>query len=368
MSRAAARCRAPVARGRAAFTLIEVTMSTMVVGLMLVAALGALGATARVRHVQSVRQRGETLARSLLSEIMAAAYEDPELPGGMGLEAGEASATRQDWDDVDDYHGWNEAPPRDRAGASLAGYEGWTLAATVEHVRADDPAVVASAPQGLKRITVTVSEPGGRPLAQVGLRAKCGLAEQPPERAVTYVSWVGVDVRLGPGETSRLNAGSTLLNQAPGSRNLLVNGDLEAGPAGWQPFGTAALLVESGTVHEGAAALRVAGRIAPASGPGQDVTARLRNGVTYEARAWVRTSAPIGDNVRFFLFRRGSQSGAASAAFGSRWVWSGAWTELIGTVTPTWSGALEEAHLRLETGATTADLLVDGASLREVAP
>src|SRR2546423_1503074 len=90
-----------------ALTLVEVVASTMIVGLMAVAALNALGAATKSANSIGNRAVAAGLADELMSEIMMQSYSDPDGSAVFGHESGEATSPRSAFDDVDDYNGWN---------------------------------------------------------------------------------------------------------------------------------------------------------------------------------------------------------------------------------------------------------------------
>src|SRR3954452_16140107 len=95
---------------RHGLTLIEVVASTMIVGLMAVAALNALGAATKSSNSIGNRAVAAGLADELMSEIMMQPYSDPDGAAIFGNESGESTSPRSAFDDVDDYNGWNASP------------------------------------------------------------------------------------------------------------------------------------------------------------------------------------------------------------------------------------------------------------------
>lgn len=105
---------------RNAFTLAEAVISVAVVGLMLVAALNTLGASAMSRLLTTQQRDALMLADDLMGEILAKPYADPSDPGSLGPETGETrTATRAAFDDADDYEGWKKSPPEAPDGTAL---------------------------------------------------------------------------------------------------------------------------------------------------------------------------------------------------------------------------------------------------------
>jgi len=144
-----------------AFTIIEAALSTIVIGVMLVAALNTVGASRVAQYRNADRVRGSELAASLMAEITAQAYEDRALAlGSFGLPLAKVTGNRSKFDDVDDYHNWTESPPQSKSGTVLAGFNGWTRNVTVKWVNPADPTVVSAVNTGAKLITVAASRNG----------------------------------------------------------------------------------------------------------------------------------------------------------------------------------------------------------------
>lgn len=144
-------------------TLIEVTMSTVLVAMILVASLRSVGAAIRSQAYHSRQLRAELLADQLMSEIQAAHYKEPTSTVLFGPESGEPATNvgpRTAYDDVDDYHLWNRSPPVFRNGAVIPDHTGWRRMVTVQWVNPANPSLVSNVDQGLKRVTITVSHQG----------------------------------------------------------------------------------------------------------------------------------------------------------------------------------------------------------------
>lgn len=139
--------------------MIEVSISIVVIGTMLVASLSTIGATRTNMQHTSDRARGRLLAQQLMSEIMVLAYEDPDAAAGsFGLEAGDAgTGSRALFDDVDDFDGWLASPPQSKAGTVLTGLASWTRSAEVSWVDPDDLQRDVGVDTRIKRVTVAVT-------------------------------------------------------------------------------------------------------------------------------------------------------------------------------------------------------------------
>jgi MSHA pilin protein MshD len=208
--------------------LVEAAVCVVIVAVMLVAALQTVGAAARARRVQVSQCQGPALARQLLGEIRQCRYaeelQEPAAgPGGsvsvtvvpapLGPDAGEwDSKSRELFDDVDDYDGLDDSPPRARDGTVLKGVTDWQRRVSVVYVQPDAPDVVVPDDRGVKRITVTVTGPGGAAATLVALRSRFAGYDQLPRARTTYVTGVNVVLRLGE-DGARIHSGSSLSNQ-----------------------------------------------------------------------------------------------------------------------------------------------------------
>jgi Tfp pilus assembly protein PilV len=157
---------------RAGLSLVEVLVSTLLIGVCLVAALRAVGMTLYTQTGLADGAMAQSLACDLLSEILAKEYQDASRDAALQPDLDERPTDKTSFDDVDDYHRWQETPPQDRQGQAIAGLTGWTRSVRVEFVEATDPARVASSDSGLKRITVEVSKTGKLRASQTGLRGR----------------------------------------------------------------------------------------------------------------------------------------------------------------------------------------------------
>lgn len=147
---------------RRAFSLLEVVVATMIVGVMIVVALNALGAVTRSSASFGNRAVALGLAEDLMAEILQSAYSDPDEDPAFGREGSELASPRTQFDDVDDYQNWSQQPPQARDGTPLADRDDWLRRVTVERVAADNPNQVSggSTDTGAKRVHVFVEYRG----------------------------------------------------------------------------------------------------------------------------------------------------------------------------------------------------------------
>lgn len=152
------------------FTLIEAVISIVLVGLLLVAAINTLGATAVSKRNIEHQARGYLLAADLMAEILNQAYEEPVDTVTFGRES-ESGGDRTDWDDIDDYDGWSATPPETKDGLPLDGYDQWTRSVEVAFVNPTDLNALSANP-GVKRVTVTASFNGVPAAELVAIRTQ----------------------------------------------------------------------------------------------------------------------------------------------------------------------------------------------------
>ena len=183
---------------RGGFTLVEVVISFLVVGIMLVAALNMVGGVFRNYAITQERQQAYCLISELMAEILQARYEDLNDPPTFGLEAGESSTPRTGYDDVDDYDGWSVSPPQARDGSIMPNSEGWTRVVRVWWVNTLDPKTETGSETGLKKIEVEVISPRDKKFSAMALRASSGMLELKPPLDRTYVTALQASLQLGP--------------------------------------------------------------------------------------------------------------------------------------------------------------------------
>lgn len=144
--------------------------------------------------------------------------------------------------------------------------------------------------------------------------------------------------------------------------NLLVNGGMEDGTTGWSG---ALCQIESrtdGPPRSGTRCLYALNKTSTAGGPTQTLAGALKNGATYQIEVWVKMDSGTG-NARATLEIISVPGGTQSFTGGTTSVTT-AWTRVVQTVTPTWSGSLTSASLRISTGDWTA-FRIDDAALTE---
>ncbi|MBN2477586.1 MAG: hypothetical protein JXB62_23465 [Pirellulales bacterium] len=149
------------APARGAFSLLEVSIASVLVGLVLVVAMQTLGSAMARKLDNGNAGRASLLAHALLAEIVELGYLEPDDTPVFGPEVGETSSgTRTAYDDVDDYHGWSCQPPTAKDGTELPDLDDWQRTVSVQYVDPDDLDAAVGGDQGIKMITVSVAHDG----------------------------------------------------------------------------------------------------------------------------------------------------------------------------------------------------------------
>jgi hypothetical protein len=141
-------------------SLIEVVMSTLLVGVVLVGAMNLLGAVVRGRSKAADLARGQQFAQQLMTEILNMAYGESGSLGPDPTVLVLIPEVRSQFDDVDDFNLYWESPLLTRTGGIIANSSGWRRSVDVAWVNPADPNTAVGSDQGVKRVTVTVQRSG----------------------------------------------------------------------------------------------------------------------------------------------------------------------------------------------------------------
>jgi hypothetical protein len=154
--------------------MVEAVLSLVVVSVMLVAALRTVGASKVGQARSTDALTGLNLAQDLMSEICDKAYSEPTELTLFGPEATEVIGGRTTYDDVDDYNGFSQSPPRDRANSVLNNLGAWGRSVDVAWVNPANLSQTVLVESGVKRITVTVTRKGVPMARLVAIRTAAG--------------------------------------------------------------------------------------------------------------------------------------------------------------------------------------------------
>jgi prepilin-type N-terminal cleavage/methylation domain-containing protein len=148
------------------FTLIEMNLVVIIVGVIALVA-GSFSSLLSKAFVEiRVKNRANTLAIAAMEEIRCRKWDELAAPSSspaVGRDAGETAGVKASFDDVDDFDGYAETPPRYMDGAEIPGLAGFSLAVEVKYV--DAALAVSASPTGLKKVSVTVSKNGAAKIA-----------------------------------------------------------------------------------------------------------------------------------------------------------------------------------------------------------
>jgi len=157
-------------RTRRAFTLIEAAIAVAIVAVALTATLTAVGSS-RVSQYRAARLRqAHGLGEALMAEIRLQPYEEVGGTGMIGPDVGETLGTREQFDDVDDYHGWVGSPAQQRDGTPLPTFGRYGRRVMVEWISA--PGQTVPFDTGIKYITVAVDLDGNEIVSLVSARSR----------------------------------------------------------------------------------------------------------------------------------------------------------------------------------------------------
>lgn len=134
---------------RKAFTLIELLITIVLVGIVLLALVMGFQESLKSMEIQKDLLSANLLSEDLMNEIRSRKYDS--YPSGV-------TNYRVNFNDVNDYSGLTDAPPRTIEGDILSNYTGFTRRVFVANVsNVSDWAAPTTNPTDFKRITVVVS-------------------------------------------------------------------------------------------------------------------------------------------------------------------------------------------------------------------
>ncbi len=158
--------RTRAARG---MTLVEAAIASVILATLGIAVMRGVAGLSGMRRASEDAVRGRWLADVLMSEITALPFEEV---GESKPPSVAKDAPRDPLNDVDDYDGYKQAPPRWRDGKAIAGYSAWRWSAEVRVVEPTDLTLETSKDTGVKRVTVEVSRDGRRVTRAVSVRTR----------------------------------------------------------------------------------------------------------------------------------------------------------------------------------------------------
>lgn len=143
-------------RPQRGMTLVELVITIVIIGIAAAALFSAMASITARSADPMLRQQSLMLAEAYLEEILAQAYADPGATSTCG---------RACFDDVTDYHGLNDKPPRDALDNVLTQLLGYRLQVSVSDKSLTDGATVPA-----RYVEVRVTDPAGQELILGGYR------------------------------------------------------------------------------------------------------------------------------------------------------------------------------------------------------
>jgi MSHA pilin protein MshD len=140
---------------RTGLSQAEVVVSTVIVGVLMVSSFSTIAASRRSQVAESNEVSALSIADAMLAEIMQLPMREPSCDCGYGIDSGE-TGNRINLDDIDDYNGLVDTPPKSRSGVNLAGYSAFSRQVTVDRVQSANWNTTTTTYAGIYRITVRV--------------------------------------------------------------------------------------------------------------------------------------------------------------------------------------------------------------------
>ena len=201
---------------RSGGTIVEVMVSVVIVGLLIVPVMSVLIRTANGYYRDTVRHQAVHLAHDLLAELQTLPYQDPQENGRrFGLEADEDPSDRSTWDDLDDYRDFSESPPHRKNGLEIKTVGTYRRRVEIRTVDISAGNVQAIPLDAIRQIHVVVTPPVGPEVRLSCIRFLNGLGDRQVPVQSRSIRNVGMDAELEGNISFR---GQTeLWNQFPGT-------------------------------------------------------------------------------------------------------------------------------------------------------
>lgn len=146
-------------------SLVELIVFIVVVGVAVAGVLAVMSVTTAKSADPLVRKQALAIAEGLLEEILLKDFSNP--PGGFTGAA--TPANRPLFDDVSDYDGYASSGIHDVTGTAIPALAAYGVSVSVVNQALGSVPATSS-----KRITVTVTAPGGEAIALSGFRTDQG--------------------------------------------------------------------------------------------------------------------------------------------------------------------------------------------------
>jgi hypothetical protein len=160
---------------RGAFSLMETTVSTLLVSILLVTSVSTVAHVNRVASSENHDQLSAQLASLYFAEITSKPFTSPSNTStAIGLDPNETSSDRTTWDDCDDYDGLSLNGLTWANGSAIPSLENWSLAVTVGYSDPSNPLTEVGSVTELKLIQLVFTDPAGTDHTFQALRSLYG--------------------------------------------------------------------------------------------------------------------------------------------------------------------------------------------------
>ncbi len=152
------RCR-PNRRSSRAFTVMETTLATIIVGLAVLSIVKLITAVTQQNFYAQKTTTAEMLANNMRELMAGMPFNDPATGTHLGPDSGETSVSQ--YNDVEDFNGFTANPPIDAQRQPINGLPDWQQSVTVTHISPNNYGLTDSLPTDsacvLDRVKVVVS-------------------------------------------------------------------------------------------------------------------------------------------------------------------------------------------------------------------
>ena len=153
---------------RQGFMMVEAALAVVILSVGLVALGPAFVMTIKASKGAEQIKVATQLSVELLEEIRLHRWDEgtptpsaaiSQGSATLGIDSGESAADKTTFDDIDDFNGWTENPPKDPMMQSLANFSGYSRSVTVRYV--DSTLAVSAVPTDYKQVTACTQPPKG---------------------------------------------------------------------------------------------------------------------------------------------------------------------------------------------------------------
>lgn len=150
-------------RSERGYMMVEALLTAAVIGIALTALVSVTAMTVKANLNSEAANVSAYLSQKLLEEIRLRKWDErtptpPRLTrnrSAIGTDGGVESATdKTTYNDIDDFHGWTEAPPRDPMMRATTGFSLYSSSVSVSYVNTATLATETNSRTDYKRVSV----------------------------------------------------------------------------------------------------------------------------------------------------------------------------------------------------------------------